>query len=86
MVLWGLKSNGTIMQSFNEYSDNDNLDIVFFDTCPYVQDILYTVFVEEMQQAHNQNILPLEPTDFLEDVFNPPIFMGISHNNLTPIL
>jgi hypothetical protein len=41
-------------------------------SCPYVQDILYTVFVKDIQNEHNRNILALEPADYLEDVFNGP--------------
>ena len=60
--------NGLI--SYTEIETDDDINHICRFSCPYVQDILYTVFVEKMQNAHNQNILPLEPTVFLEDVFN----------------
>jgi hypothetical protein len=39
---------------------------------PYIQDMLYTVFVSDIEEHHNKRVLALEPGDFLEDVFNTP--------------
>jgi len=63
--------NGLI--SYTEIETDDDIDHICRFSCPYVQDILYTAFVEEIQNAYNQNILPLEPTDFLDDVFSSPL-------------
>jgi len=60
--------NGLI--SYTEIEKDDKISHICCFSNPYVQDILYTVFVGEMQNDHNQDILPLEPTDFLEDVFH----------------
>ena len=62
--------NGLIR--YTEIETDDDINHICRFSSPYVQDILYNVFVEEMQHAHNQNVLPLEPTDFLEDVFSGP--------------
>jgi hypothetical protein len=60
--------NGLI--SYTEIETEDKISHICCFSNPYVQDTLYSVFVEEIQNDHNQDILPLEPTDFLEDVFH----------------
>jgi len=59
--------NGLI--SYTEIETEDDINHICRFSSPYVQDILYTVFVKEIQTRHNRNILPLDPTDCLEDVF-----------------
>ncbi|MBF0451805.1 MAG: AAA-like domain-containing protein [Candidatus Magnetomorum sp.] len=39
----------------------------------YVQSCLYTVFTNEIAQSQSGQVMALDPLDFLEDVFEPPI-------------
>ena len=56
--------------AYTEVEKDDDITYTCRFSCPYVQDILYIVFVKDMESSHNKSILPLEPTDLLEDVFN----------------
>jgi len=58
--------------SYIELEDDNGIMHICKFASPYVQDMLYTVFVKDIQENHNQRVLALEPADMLEDVFNCP--------------
>jgi hypothetical protein len=49
--------------------EDDEITHICKFSSPYVQDILYNVFVKEIKENHDQRVLAIEPTDLLEDVF-----------------
>jgi len=40
---------------------------------PYVQSCLYAVFTGEVEKKQTGQVMPLDPLDFLEDIFDPPL-------------
>ncbi len=57
---------------FHEFEHDQKFKYICQFSCPYVQDVLYTVFVQDIQNEHNRNVLALDPADCLEDVLNSP--------------
>jgi hypothetical protein len=56
--------------TYTEIETDDDIIHTCRFASPYIQDILYTVFVSDIEEHHNQRVLALEPGDLLEDVFN----------------
>jgi len=40
---------------------------------PFVQTCLYTVFTNEVSESHSGQVMALDPIDFMQDVFDPPV-------------
>jgi hypothetical protein len=40
---------------------------------PYVQTCLYNVFTNEVSKTHSGQVMPIDPLDFMEDVFDPQV-------------
>jgi hypothetical protein len=57
---------------YHEIEQDQKLQYICQFSCPYVQDVLYNVFVLDIENKHNRNVLALEPVDCLEDVLNGP--------------
>jgi hypothetical protein len=58
--------------TYTELETDDDIIHTCRFASPYIQDMLYTVFVSDIEEHHNQRVLALEPGDLLEDVFNTP--------------
>jgi hypothetical protein len=58
--------------TYTELETDENIIHTCRFASPYIQDMLYTVFVSDIEEHHNKRVLALEPGDFLEDVFNTP--------------
>jgi len=58
--------------TYTELETDDDIIHTCRFASPYIQDILYTVFVSDIEEHHNQRVLALEPGDLLEDIFNTP--------------
>jgi hypothetical protein len=56
--------------SYTELETDDDIIHTCRFASPFIQDMLYTVFVSDIEEHHNQRVLALEPGDLLEDVFN----------------